>query len=1427
MLNITVTDPITGCDSSISLLILQPSQVTLTASTTPVTINGASDGTITATASNGTAGYTYQLDSNGVIIQSFSATNIFTGLPASCYTISTMDANSCLTTTTVCIATPTIVTININSTTNILCFGNNTGSINATANGGVPFVGSNYNWVIYKSSTDSTVYNNVNPNTFATLTSGTYTIKAVDANGGSTSTIVTLTQPLAPLGITNIATVTPQCNPNNNGSITVSASGGTGAINYTATNTATLIQYGPSAIGNTIGGLIAGNYNVQVYDANGCDTNFVVNLIQLPKPIITALSATDEFCNPDSNGTISITATGGVGIIKYNLVNNYTTAGSSPLTGLVTGTYNVFAIDSAGCFEDTIISIIHKPNPVINGVVTTQTNCNPNNTGTATITATGNTMTYSINGGSFNSSNVFNNLVAGNHTLTVKDSFGCTHDTIINISTISNPTISFNSAVPAGCNPNNNGSFELSTSATGSTVAMSPNIGSISMAAGIISASNLTAQCYTVTATDGLTGCTTTTQVCITTTVALAITSTTFTPNLCFGDQTASISIAANAGIDTFYAYSGSSTWANTQNDTISSLPAGSFLLVVVDSNGCKDSSNIIVTQPTAVGFNAPILTKITCNGDSNGVFNVTATGGVAGYNYSINVIPSSNTNGLFNGLAAGSYTVTVADANGCSTNTAGIIQNVAPIVFSPTTLTNIDCYGNATGSICVTASGGNTGGLTLTTNNILNVYTAPCFNNLIAGSYTITATDLLGCTASIIDSLSQPTPILIAIDSLKHVSCFGESNANIHVLASGGAGTYTYQFNNSGAFTSTANIQNGLAAGTYTFIAKDANNCTTSIVQIITQPTVLALDSFAFTHVTCFGMANGTIKTGITGGTTPYTITLVPNPLGLIFNNSSPIMALDTGNYVMSVVDLNGCTIDTAITITQPLPLVPISVLTHVSCFGGSNGEIEIIQPLGGTPPYLYTFDGGATWSPDLDTAGLAAGTFTIGVKDAQNCIQIDTVIILQPNAPLSLVGAPIVVNVLCYGDSTGSIIIKASGGTQLTGGVKYTYTLNGNVSANTLQNAVDSTVTFTALKAGLYVITVIDANGCTISTIVNVSQNLQMLFTKLDYKQPRCFGEFNGTISVAGTGGVPAITYQLLPTNPVFQASGNYTGLPAQLYTITLQDAVGCMIDTTFDLPEPDELLFSQVNVTDVSCEGAKDGTLIVDAIGGNGGNIYQVVPGVRINSTGVFVGFDPGTYIVTVTDSLGCIADSEVVIRLSATPLALASTATHITNCNGYGEDGAASTQTIGGFGPFTYLWNTTPPQTNATAIKLTPGFYVVEVTDAHGCMQHDTIEIEAANCCTTVFLPTVFSPNNDGNNDKFRGINAVALDIQLLDFNIYDRWGNRVFNTVGLSDAWNGMFRDVPAEEGVYQYMYRYKCLIDNKIYLLKGDVMLVR
>jgi hypothetical protein len=461
-------------------------------------------------------------------------------------------------------------------------------------------------------------------------------------------------------------------------------------------------------------------------------------------------------------------------------------------------------------------------------------------------------------------------------------------------------------------------------------------------------------------------------------------------------------------------------------------------------------NGRVIIT----VLFSATITqnTSISCNGQSTGSLTAAPVGGTAPFTYSW--APTGGTAATASGLSAGTYTVTITDANmSTTTQTFTITQPTA--LVATTTHTNVSCNGSSNGSGTISISGGTPG---YTYSWAPSGGTAATASNLMAGTYTCTVTDANGCTTSSSITITQPSAIT-ASATQTNVLCNGGNNGSATVTVTGGTPGYTYSWSPSGGTAATAS---NLSVGTYTCTITDANGCTTTSSAIITQPTALS-SSVTQVNVSCNGGTNGSIDLTVTGGTGPYTYNwnsgayTVEDPSGL-----------PAGTYTGVVTDANGCTDGGTVVITQPPALASSVTQVNVSCNGGTDGSIDLTVT-GGTGPYTYNWNSGAYTVED--PSGLPAGSYAGVVTDANGCTTGGTVIITQPT-PITAVVATTTNPTTC-GGTDGTIDIAVTGGTPV-----YTYSWSNSATTEDIA----------AVGAGTYTNTITDSNGCTTTITVTL---------------------------------------------------------------------------------------------------------------------------------------------------------------------------------------------------------------------------------------------------------------------------------------------------------------------------------------------------
>jgi hypothetical protein len=531
--------------------------------------------------------------------------------------------------------------------------------------------------------------------------------------------------------------------------MTITASGGTLAYTYNIG--------GANQASNVFANLGAGNYTITVTDANGCTATSTQTIAPPNSPTITAVVTTDVDCNGGNNGSITVTATGGLGALNYNLqpVNQNNATGI--FTNLAAGVYTMTVADANGCTISSTATIIEPTILSWTATATTDVNCNGGNDGTLTATATGGTGMINYNLQPTNQTNntgLFTNLTAGTYTVTATDANGCTLTTTLVINQSPALTWTQNTATNITCNGGIDGS--ITTTATGGTGIINYNLQPTNQTNNTGLFTNLAANTYTIIATDA-NGCTISTTLTITEPTLLSITNITTTNPTCVPGNDGSMTITASGGT---LAYTYNIGGANQANNVFANLGAGNYTITVTDANGCTATSAQTIAPPNSPTITAVVTTDLACNGGNNGSITVTATGGLGALNYNLQPVNQNNATGIFTNLAAGVYTMTVADANGCTISSTATIIEPTILSWTTTATTDVNCNGGNDGTLTATATGG-TGIINYNLQPTNQTNNTGLFTNLTAGTYTVTATDANGCTLTTTLVINQ-SPALI-----------------------------------------------------------------------------------------------------------------------------------------------------------------------------------------------------------------------------------------------------------------------------------------------------------------------------------------------------------------------------------------------------------------------------------------------------------------------------------------------------------------------------------------------------------------------------------------------------------------------------------------------------------------------------------------
>ena len=1247
---VTVTDK-RGCLNTATVTLTEPAALTPTVTATNTSCGG-STGTASVAVTGGTGQYTYSWATSPV-----RTTPSITGLPAGSFAVSVSDSNGCKISANAVVGNTGGLTASITQT-NVSCNGGSNGSATITGSGGAtPYT---YSWSTFPSQSTATI---------SGLTAGTYYVSISDKNGCAYTSTVNITAP--PVLTATVTHVNVSCTGSASGTATANVTGGSPVYSYSWSTT-------PAQSTKTAINLSIGTYTVTVTDANGCSVTKTVTMNQPANALTATITHTNPKCNGGGGGTATAHPKGGTVAYTYSWSTTpaQTTAA---ITGLAAGNYILKVTDSKGCsVTDSVL--VTQPLPI--ALVTTETSsaCGLS-TGTASVTVSGGAVhpfTYSWNTTPLQTTATATAIAAGVYKVTVTDSNGCKNNASVTVGNTGGATLTVSSTVNVSCRGGSTGSATIA--ATGGVGAYTYSW-STTPSQNTATATGLKAGTYTVKVTEA-NGCSSLISVTITQPVTAVKGTVTATDPNCNGG-TGSAKVFPTGGTPG-YTYS----WKTIPSQTTqaaTNLSAGTFTVYIKDANGCQSRDTIVLTQPAAI---TALITKtnVTCNGDNTGDAAVTVAGGTAPYTYSWSTTPAQTTRTI-TGLIAGTYTVAITDSKGCLKTKTVVITQPTPIVLT-TTAINANC-GHSDGSATVVATGGKPA--YQYSWNTTPAQTTTTANGIPAGIYKITVTDSSGCIQKATIAVHNANAATASIASTK-INCYGNTNGTATVSLTGGVTPFVYSWSTTPAQTGAT--ATNLGAGVYSIKITDANGCVTNDTVALSQPTVLTA-SLIQNNVSCTGTADGYATATALGGTAPFSYSWSTTPA----QNAATASGLIPGNYTVTLTDANGCMVTSACTISQKA-IVASATVTDVKCHGGLTGS-AVAHVSNGTSPYTYSWSSAPVQTNQV-ASNLAAGIYTLSVKDSSGCSDQTALTITEPAALTTTIA---LTNVNCQGGHTGIASTTAMGGTS-----PYTY------SWSTIP--VQTSPSATNLTAGNYTVNVTDTNGCLHTQTIALVQPMAITGTTSTLNA-HC-ANADGAASVSVKGGSGPYTYSWNTSPP--QTTDTATLLVAGVYLVTISDSLGCSDTVTAHINNATAATISsnQINAT---CSTSANGSAIVIVSGGTSPFRYSWSTN-PVQTTPAATGLLPGSYTARVTDTLGCTSTIVVVIT---SPAALNGnmTQTNIT-CNG-NKNGKATVSASGGTPQYTYSWSTVPAQTSASVTGLDTGTYMITITDSQGCKGLDSVMI----------------------------------------------------------------------------------------------------
>lgn len=1281
---------------------------------------------------------------------------------------------------------------------------------------------------------------------------GSYTLSVVgnvtDICGNPLATPNTRTLSVA--GITvNPSSTNVSCNGGNNGTATVNVVTGNGPFSYQWSN-------GVSTT-NTATNLPVGIYVVTVSAPNSCPATATYNITQPASMADSALLITPATCG-SNNGALTLFITGGN--IPYSYLwspNGSTTLNQS---NLAAGNYTISVTDNKSCtFSKTYtVGTLSTLNavPQIQNV-----NCFGGSTGSITLNTTGGSGNYTFQwAGGISTTNSASNLSAGNYTATVMDG-ACL--IVFNSLTVSQPSapVSGNIASTQTTCGNNDGTATLSNVSGG----VSPYSFLWNTGAASSSISNLASGTYTCTITD-LNGCTLEKTTSISPsnghTVVINYLNDSVT---CFGWSDGGVALIVSGGVSPY-----TFQWSNglPPNSSQNSLSAGLYTASVTDASGCVVNVSATIHSPSAISLNLVNLIDVSCYGNNTGSANVSASGGTGALIYQWS--PTGGTSASAVNLAAGNYTITVTDANGCNSSLPVSIMQPSSVLSAPVAVTHTSC-GNSNGTLITNASGGVPPFTYLWSNG----NTSSSLGNLPASTYTVTVTDANGCSLvqqQVVNASTAPVLVSVVADSL---SCYGYNDGSITVVVNNGSLPYNFTWSNGGT---TATIS-GLSPGVYNATITDNGGCTLNATATVGSPDPINIDTLNVSHILCYGDLTGAITTSVTGGSGGFTYQWSGG--GGVLQNTS---GLPAGSYSMTVTDNMGCTTSASFSITQPsAALSSVNNITQTSC-GGNNGAI-VAAANGGTAPYTYLWSDGSSSSSLFN---LSPGIYTLTITDNNGCTLLQTETI-NPSTPVSF-AINNITNVSCHGNSNGAINISPSGGV-----APYSYQWSNGFGGSNNTNLV----------AGIYTVTVTDAVGCS-TTLTDTVTEPAPLSVITSPSTSICLGQSYLLAPTFGGGTTP---YSYVWSNGATSSSITVSPSALTTYTVTVTDAHGCSNSdlTTLSIYDP---MVASLPADTMVCQ---DNLVVLAPIilGGDGNYIYSWSTGTNLPFENITATKDS---VVSVHITDGCNLNPttlSVNIHTIPTPV-LEYTFDIDKGCQPLAVSFTSTVTTVAGS---TYLWSfgddsmstdthpvhtfyygaiyhpeltvTTPSPYNCTgsftapdginvlnipiaAFSYTPekptilnstilfynnssfansyqwsfgdgasstsinpehyymavGTYPLTLIASNDGMCYDTLHTDLEiKDAYAFYVPEGFTPNGDGKNDvlQFKAVSAQEITVT-----IFNRWGQLVFEDKGNPVSWNGSINNGSevVQKGSYVYIAD---VIDDwgKKHRLKGTVAVIK
>ncbi len=1242
-------------------------------------------------------------------------------------------------------------------------------------------------------------------NTFSDLTPGNYTVEVMDKAGNINTQEVTIAP--RPEMTLNVNYFNATCPGYNNGRVlaTVDIDNlGKDDIDYTIRSTGTGSLFSDvNANSNTSFSyhyLPKGNYELSIEDINGCMDSKSFNI---EEPDTAEISYTYNYIldKGESTGKISVATTGGNGVFDYKVWLNgqsvysetENSAGGINLTDLLAGDYTLQVRDTAGCvYEDnewmerTIA--IEEPQDTLafSQKKLTHVSCKSFANGNIEAVATGGwgvNYTYRLNDGDVQDNGIYEHLVPGTYTLTIADTVGVKRDWNFEITEPDTLTIEVDQAFDATCPLYANGRIETTVKNgidffNGLQFSIEdrddPGIkfGDFYTADRNYRFGRLPKGDYIITVRDS--------NACIDTDVFTIGEPDTAQISIqhnyirAKGDSTGEISVIVDQGNQWFdyqwFYGSGVEAFEQGQmahNLDLNKLPAGEYKLMVRDTAGCIYESSewmertIQIREPDkALRFNLVQNKPVSCFELSDGIIEVAPEGGWGDYSLVKNS-DAPQSNGTFNHLVSGEYTITITDSTGISWDSTLVVVQPDLLTASYLSHKDINCFGGSDGEIALDVKGGNEHYFISV--DEVNWDEKTMVDSLKIGTYNLYVKDEKDCSARVDNvKLIQPDEIVVLKDSIVKSRC-SNNEGIIQTEFKGGVGAYSYQWYKLSDDNSletllpdeTASGIYNLYSSRYKLMVTDEHLCTLPFEFVVGDITDLEIDTIKVTPVSCFGYSDGKAQADVILGNKPYFYSW---PSSIYKHDNDSAWELSSAEYELLIVDDKGCRTSKKFVVGTPDPLLYDTLsFTDPLCYGGVQGNMQV-QATGGTPEYFYT------WSQGVNNnliADVKPGTYSLTINDSHQCAATFDITFDYQRQLMPFMGND---TLICQYDS---LIINP--------GTYHTYSLVSDSGYN-------SSLARPVIKdPSVYYLQVTDADHClgydTLSldvSYLNISDFIQ--------KDVTCNKFANGSahIEVSPAGWNHEIIW------PDRSDKTYWNNLSGGDYKVNVLDDYGCKDSVLFHIYEPDTLNYAVTDILDPLCLGNFNGYIHGEVQGG----VVPYTVNWNINEQNQNINeLDTGYYRIDVMDANNCFYQKEFNFNYRRTLMPFVGNDTLICHYNTLPLD-------AGDYSKFAWTADNGYSSSKRNVEIKDPGTYYLRVTDADKCLGFDTIHMDVSYLKISDFKSQDVTCNGDA--DAWAQVSVSPANwahaIEWTDGSANTNWtglsgGNynvRVYDTFGCED-----------------------------------------